>query len=175
MMIDERTLVIHKLKDTAVDYLTDKMREDIGKISDQYQKEINDKIIEWIKASQPYFSTTEFRKAYKDLCQNNQLIYFSFILGNANQKVDAIDEWYDLDDVNLMPNRHSTSWLAGSGKSYTIMPKHSGPNPGVSTNLHQSVNLKDFFKRLKVGKDKRKLKRLSRRKKVKGGKVFDLS
>jgi hypothetical protein len=174
MMIDERTLLIHKLKDTAVDYLTEKMREDIGKISDQYQKEINDKIIEWVKASHPYFSTTEFRKAFKELCQTNQMIYFSFILSNANDKVDAIDEWYDLGDNKLMPNRYYMSHSAGSGKAYTIIPKHSGPNSGVSTNLHQSYNLKDLLKRLKVGKDKRKVKRLSRRKKVKGGKVFDL-
>lgn len=172
-MIDEKTLLIEKLKDTAIDYLTEKMREDIGKISDQYQKEINDKVIEWVKASQPYFSTTEFRKAFKDLCQTNQLIYFSFMLSDANKEVDAIDEWYNLDDGKLIPNRYYMSHSAASGRAYTMMPKHSGPNSGVSTNLHHTANLKNLLKRIKIGTDKRKLKRLSRRKKVKGGKICE--
>ena len=164
-MIDEKVILVEKLKDTAVQHLTEKMIEDIGKLSQEYQDALNDRIVEWVKFSHKYFSTTEFRQAYADLCQRYNIIYFNFMLGHHSKLVDDIDPWYNLSDSKLMPTRQQNYYIPNLKKAYSKMSQHS--QLGVS---HTS-SLKGLLKRLNIKSDKRKSKRLSRRKRVKGGKI----
>jgi len=173
--LDEKTILIEKLKDTALDYLRDQMREDLGKLSEEFQNKLNDRVLEWVKASHPYFSTSEFRKAYKELCQEYQMIYYCFFTGSNHKKqLEKFDEYYKLDDSKLMPNIY-----------YTVSPTYSGPNYTVSTRgnnlpkkvkfqqqVKKSKKLLKYFKSLPLKKSEKKPKKLTRRMRNKGSKAF---
>jgi hypothetical protein len=163
-MIDEKTLLIEKLKDNAVEFLGEKMIEDIGPIYKSQQEIIEKKLIDWITWARQYYSTTEIKKAYSILLKECGSIY-TMVRTDAYRKIEEMDEWLDLSDPGVLFDSRKV------GVAATKPKKNLTPNQ--QKNYKRPMTLRQMLKSLHNHKIcMRKLKRKERKLKKKGIRLF---
>lgn len=175
-MMDEKILLIEKLRDNADKFLLEKLSQDIGPLHDQYQKELGEKLYAWISWAVNYYSTTELHKIYRELCAKYPGIFYS-IGSDDYKRLADLDEckYLELHDVKHMPpmkhlgfsNQASQHRVAGA-QSYAIW-KQGFYKAGTS-------HLNNMARQIRLSQDKRKMRRLKRKEaklRKKGIRLFD--
>lgn len=168
-MIDEKILLIEKLKDNAVEYLGQKMIEDIGETHYAHTKMLEEKLYQWVVWARQYYSTTEIKKAYAILVEKHRSV-FSTISLHAYDDIRKLDEYLNLDEHKILH-----SYVRRPFKMKNFPP----PTKPTAKNIHaiwKGNNLKNLVRQLRQEKDKRRMRRLKRKetaRKKKGVRLFD--
>lgn len=173
-MIDEKILLIEKLRDNADKFLLEKLSQDIGPLHDQYQKELGEKLYAWMRWAIHYYSTTELNKIYKEFCARYPGVFFA-ISADDYQKIADLDELKYLE----IHNARNIPPMGNLGYSQLYHKSNTSPTGNIWTYLSQRSNinhLSNMAKQIRLSEDKRKMRRLKRKEaklRKKGIRLFD--
>jgi hypothetical protein len=173
-MIDEKILLVEKLKDNAIEFLGQKMIEDIGSGYKEQQKIIEQKLLDWVTWARQYYSTTEIKKAYSILLKEHGSIY-TMVRPEIYIQINALDEWLDLSEPNILFNSQHNKHSIGLGKySNPLYNKKINAAPNTQKTYKKPMTLRQIIKTLRNNKPcMRKLKRKETKLKKKGIRLFD--
>jgi hypothetical protein len=174
-MIDEKILLVEKLKDNAVEFLGEKMIEDMGPVYKEQQKIIEQKLIDWVTWARQYYSTTEIKRAYSILLKEHGSI-FTIVSPGTYAQIEAMDEWLDLSSNDVLFSSKFARQSAGLGKSITNPLHNKKTNTKTNSQKHykKPMTLRQIIKTLHNPQIcMRKLKRKEARLKKKGIRLFD--
>ena len=168
-MIDEKILLVEKLKDNAVEFLGEKMIEDMGPVYKELQKIIEQKLIDWVTWARQYYSTTEIKRAYSILLKDYGSI-FTMVSPGTYAQIEAMDEWLDLSSNDVLFSSKFARRSAGLGRS---IANPLTANPNTQKTYKKPMTLRQVLKSLNNNKlCMRKLKRKERKLKKKGIRLF---
>jgi len=173
-MIDEKILLVEKLKDNAVEFLGEKMIEDMGPVYKEQQKIIEQKLLDWVTWARQYYSTTEIKRAYSILLKEHGSI-FTIVRPDTYNKIEAMDEWLDLSNPDVLFRSQHNKHSIGLGKNPNpLYNKKITTSPNTQKTYKKPMTLRKILKSLKNPKsiDMRKLKRKERKLKKKGVRLF---
>ena len=161
-MIDDKTLLWERLKDTATDTLYKDMENKIGLLFDKHKQEIDKELQDYVSWALTRFSTTEIRRAYARLATDRKGL-ISII---DSQAINNLDKYLEFDDPGLFIKNWKT--YVGNISKHPIVNTPKMPQTG---NVHSLAKILRSMK-----KDKRKMKRLVRKEaklKKRGIRLFD--
>lgn len=160
-MMDEKILLIEKLRDNADKFLLEKLSQDIGPLHDQYQKELGEKLYAWMSWAVKYYSTVELHKIYKEFCARYPGVFF-VISADDYQKIADLDELKYLE----IHNARNIPPMGNLGYSQLYRKSNTSTTGNIWTYLSQRSNinhLSNMAKQIRLSEDKRKMRRLKRK------------
>lgn len=173
-MIDEKTLLIEKLKDNAVTYLAEKLVDDLGKSNREHQEMLEKRLYEWVSWAVKYYSTTDIRRAYAILSEFQKPI-LNTISDATYEAIQEIDPFLDLRDISSNLSYNRSLAMARQVTKIASLPNTIPPLKNTKKKQGSLKKLTTLIKNFKGETDKRRMRRLKRKeaqRKKKGVRLF---